>query len=615
MTEIFRNLKHRLPFMHWNPRKLNLSRFARMLLASCAPDASLVSGGKEDEMPRWFFRSLIVPVVLLWSQYGIFSGLAQSPAKDPSALTGSISGKITLRGKGLSGVIVLVSVARSEFYLPSSQGAPYKGVTDEDGKYIVSGMPAGSYNVVPFAPVYVDQEASRGALRSRLVNLGEGEHLEHIDMALRKGGVVTGKITDADGKPVISQHVSFTPVSGNDRQDPLPLDWEMSQTDDRGIYRVYGLVPGRYLVSVGEGPGSRGPRFFIGTPPPLTYYPGVREEPQATEIEVKEGGEVSDIDIELGRPAKTFTASGRVVIDETGQPLPNVAIVYGIRPPDGKGFQMQKASSNPTNQNGEFTLAGLEPGLYGTFVAGGQNTEFYSDVTAFSIASSDVGGLEIRVRRGLSLAGNVVIEGATDPAVLAKIPTLRITAIAVAAEENVSSYAQLQIAGDGSFKAAGLRPGKVRFYLSQFPTAQEFALVRVERDGADQTEGVEIQPKEQVTGIRVVIGYGTAVLHGQIEIAGGKLSPGSLLSIILFSTNTRSNRTARRAFADSSGKFTFQGLSAGDYEVIVDMLDSGASGSQNRRVHNEKITVVEGAETTVRMVVDLSGYGNRPEKE
>lgn len=579
-------------------------------------------------MPRWFSHSLIVPVVLLWGhlgqygQWGMFSGLAQSPAKDPSALTGSISGKITLRGKGLPGVIVLVSVARSEYFSPSVESAPYKGVTDEDGKYAVSGIPAGAYNVRSFAPAYVDQESSRGGLRSRLVNLGEGENLEHIDMALRKGGVVTGKITDADGKPVISQHVSFTLASDNDRQDStslnwdqISLDWEISQTDDRGIYRVYGLVPGRYLVSVGEGAGARGPRLSIDGRFPLTYYPGVPEAFQATPVEVREGSEVSEIDIAFGRAAKAFTASGRVIIDETGQPVPNVAITYGVPQPDGKGFQSAAMASNRTNQKGEFTLTGLKPGQYATLVASGQDTEFYSDWTPFSIASNDVEGLEIRARRGLSLTGNVVIEGATDPAVLAKIPTLRITASVQPPEDRIPSYALLQIATDGTFRATGLRPGKVRFLLRQLSFAQEFSLVRVERDGADQTDGVEIQPNEQVTGIRVVIGYGTAVLHGQIEITGGRLSSGSLLSIILFSTNTRGNRTSRRAFSDSSGKFTFRGLSAGNYEAFVSLLDSGASGSQSRRVHSEKITIVEGAETTVRMVVDLSGSGNRPEKE
>jgi hypothetical protein len=45
-------------------------------------------------------------------------------------------------------------------------------------------------------------------------------------------------------------------------------------------------------------------------------------------------------------------------------------------------------------------------------------SEYYSDEVVFDVTDQDVSGLEIRARRGASLSGVVVIEGARDPSVL-----------------------------------------------------------------------------------------------------------------------------------------------------------------------------------------------------
>ena len=72
---------------------------------------------------------------------------------------------------------------------------------------------------------------------------------------------------------------------------PNKINNPMYQTDDRGVYRIYGLPAGQYLVSAGEdrsGGGlsfGRGEKVFF----PRTFYPGTTEKSEAKPVELGEG--------------------------------------------------------------------------------------------------------------------------------------------------------------------------------------------------------------------------------------------------------------------------------------------------------------------------------------
>lgn len=81
---------------------------------------------------------------------------------------------------------------------------------------------------------------------------------------------------------------------GNKR--PFALSNQPTDSDDRGVYRLYGLPAGRYLVSLGSpnlpdfrpvDPGGTRAHFAP------VYYPGVTDEAQAKVVEVKLGAEVT----------------------------------------------------------------------------------------------------------------------------------------------------------------------------------------------------------------------------------------------------------------------------------------------------------------------------------
>ena len=127
-----------------------------------------------------------------------------------------------------------------------------------------------------------------------------GESAEGVDFALTEGGVITGRVTDADGRPVVEEAVSLnkTAEQGHMLQF-IPPNYESLITDDRGIYRVYGVPAGHYLVSVGAPFGAeQGKHARILR----NFSPGVTDRAKAVSVEVKEGAETTGVDIIVERP-------------------------------------------------------------------------------------------------------------------------------------------------------------------------------------------------------------------------------------------------------------------------------------------------------------------------
>jgi hypothetical protein len=143
-------------------------------------------------------------------------------------------------------------------------------------------MISGAYTYT-YAPV------SQSRQKSKYIHLGEEEEKANIDFALVRGGVITGRVTDPDGKPIINGFVSVTQADETGRGfNPGGL----IKTDDRGVCRIYGLPTGRYRVSAGAS-GKSAQKYAV------TYHPDVTDQKQATVIEVKEGSEAGDIAIRL----------------------------------------------------------------------------------------------------------------------------------------------------------------------------------------------------------------------------------------------------------------------------------------------------------------------------
>ena len=525
--------------------------------------------------------------------------LAQSSVKKEA--TASITGRVTVGDKAAPQVMVVL--------LPSEYSSPERrpvatAKTDADGHYRLMNIPAGRYIIRPLTPTLIVESETRFEEPGKSIIISEGEAIDNIDFTLTRGGIITGRVTDADGRPVIAEHVALTPVERSDRERPPLRNPFMYETDDRGVYRLYSVPTGRYVVSVGQarGMGTTRPGSGRGVYT-RTFHPNVTEQEKATIIEVTEGSEATSVDITLGRPIQTYEATGRIVDAESGQPVADAPYAYG--PIMGAGNRQNLIATNSGQRattRGEFRIGGLSPGRYAVYSRPEIGNEFYSDPVVFEVTDGDVAGLELKLQRGASISGVVVIEGTNDKAILAKLSQMRVyTYPEMRAEGLRTPYIYpVPVNPDGSFRLNGLGPGKVNLAASLPRGVRNLSLRRVERDGVEQREGIEIGPGEQVTSVRIIIGYGTGAIRGQVKIEG-QLPPGARLFL-----NAARVDGGGRHFAelDARHRFLIEGLAAGEYEITIPSVTRKPPVKQI-------VTVTEGVESDVTLVVNL----NAEEKE
>jgi hypothetical protein len=396
-------------------------------------------------------------------------------------------------------------------------------------------------------------------------------------------------------------------VSERDRPNQIYIpnaNFSSFTTDDRGIYRLYGISPGRYIVAVGTDPELGGGRITsanISTP--LTYHPDATEHTKATVIEVSAGSEATGIDIVTGRASKAYSASGRIIDADTGRPV--VAIQLGISSmKEGRAVFSTSSSGSTSGARGEFRIDGLAPGQYAAYAVPAPESEMASDSAAFTVGESDVTGLEIKIRRGSTIIGNVVIEGAEGHPEAPRLSDIR---VAVSSRSlNVAARSEmLRIAPDGSFRAAGLPRGVANFVVFTYPPNKNLTLVRVERGGVEQKSGIEIGQGEEIAGVTVVFAYGTGTIRGQVQIVGGELPPDAFMLLHLQRTGN-SQYHGRSPMPDSRGRFEIGGLLAGDYELSLNVLVKAGAGARTITAVNQKVTVTDGVETAVTITVDMS---------
>src|SRR6185437_12423333 len=169
-----------------------------------------------------------------------------------------------------------------------------QATTDKDGKFSIANIAPGSYMAVPSRVGFVMGPAGGP---TAAVRLKPGDKRGDLKLTLTPGGVIVGRILDANGDPVENAVVFAVAgaFSGNNRA------W----TDEQGRFRIGGLWPGKYIV------GARpvNPPFppetrTDGTTQEhssLTYYGGSLTETGAMKVDARAGAEASGIDIKLIR--------------------------------------------------------------------------------------------------------------------------------------------------------------------------------------------------------------------------------------------------------------------------------------------------------------------------
>lgn len=521
----------------------------------------------------------------------------QAQTTTQKTATGSISGKVTVKGKPAVGVTIMAT--ESDDYQTPRVQKPQRARTDQTGRYRITDLPAGSYTIVPLTPTLVPVQQSESIV------LSEGEDVEDVDVQLAPGGVITGRITDAEGEPLTGVQVNLTAVSEKlvrSAQTIVRLHTG-NETDDRGIYRAFGLPAGKYKVSVGD---SRGGRSWSRQYYKETFFPSVTDAAKATVIEVTEGSETTNVDIMMGRPVGTFKVIGRVIDGDSGKPIPNVS--YGVEhstvDENGGGSSTSSTYGERTSASGEFRVENVTPGKYTIFTVS-DSSEMTSGYVAFNVVDRDVTNLVITMGKGGSVSGVVVLDG--NQAARPKLNEMQICASVQTRNPGFSNVAQSAIAQDGSFRINGVRSGLASFWFcSGHDQREQFQIVRVERYGVAQAENFQVGEGEQLTGFRVLVKHVkfSGTIRGQVKAESGELPPISRLFLDLWPLDENLQPQPQSSISspklDARGHFLAEGLPAGTYRLTISVL----SFTSNRATQTtQQVIVADDAITEVTVII------------
>src|SRR6187401_2799048 len=296
-------------------------------------------------MRRVLFFSLFVAITA--------TGIAQTPPRDKVVQSPSI-GTATL-----SGIIVAANEARPPVRRATvtlTRNIPEDvrvTATDEDGRYTFAQLPAGSYTLSATQGPYLPMNfgAPLPGMPGSPVVLREGQVLAVTPIALTRGGVIAGRLSDRTGQPaadVSIEAVQVISLGGQLRQRTSARGTRVL-TNSHGEYRIFGLPPGDFVVTargnstavkdsasaaefawvtqqLGTAPPSA--RSFVNAP---TVFPGATSEASASVIRLAPGEERVGVDFAI-QSVPVANVSG-TVMGLDGRPPSEFGVSFIARDP------------------------------------------------------------------------------------------------------------------------------------------------------------------------------------------------------------------------------------------------------------------------------------------
>jgi hypothetical protein len=441
-----------------------------------------------------------------------------------------------------------------------------------------------------------------GGGRVLTVNFSDGPR--RGELALSGGAAVSGSVVDSAGEPF--QGITIRALhlrSESGRAVARDFGWARV-TDDRGRYRLFGLVAGSYLiVATLEAMEFRPKGPPIGFAP--LYFPGSPQIESAQVLQLTSGSDLSGTDL-------TFAASPVVrvtgkAVDFMGQPLVGRVMLNVSR-------RSASVTTDPrvvkTGTGGSFEFTEVAPGDYviqAIDELGFGGPEFGSEYV--TVTDRDPPPVTVTTSHGVTLEGRFIVEGMENPPMRAY--SLHATPLDPdRSPPGGRGPAGMGIRDDGQFYLTGLH-GAMR--MSAPGTLPGWYLKSMTIGGVDVTDrSYDFGFAEAtLTDAEIVLSATSAAIAGSIERQADGAAVAAV--VIAFSTNRDAwvddSRHIKRISSAANGSFEVTGLPPGEYFVAaVDVsagLDLHAPETLESLVPRAaRVTAREGAvsEVTLRLI-------------
>jgi Carboxypeptidase regulatory-like domain len=463
---------------------------------------------------------------------------------------GSVEGKVvnSVTGESIKKAVVTIHNRNNQYV--------YFTTTDQSGKFHID-------NVQP--EKYVASADAEGYANSRTVSdvklfTVSADPLSGVEVPIAPLSVITGKVVDEDGEPLDGVTIMALRNGYNAGAKTLQ-QVSAAQTDDRGIYRMFDVQPGRYYLSAqaqrqfrmiapqnAERTHTTIPEEAYG----IAIYPGVAEISQATAHELKPGADWTGADFKLHkRPA--YHIRGRA---------------NGLLAAGGRGnVQAEPCNPDPMpwagglqnivgRQDGSFDLAGAVSGTYCLIVRepGRGGVALTQPVT---VTNADVNDVTLNPPASFSVKGMVTIDG-TPPA---NMPTLGISL----RSSDGNQQQHVQVTAGAAFQIDYIFPGK---YTVVVPSVQQVYVKSILYGSQDVSSGV-IPDAQPGGSLAITLGTDPGEIDGTVQ--AGSVESGTPVLVLAIPDDAHAQRNDLMRITNSSaeGTFTLQGLAPGDYKVFA----------------------------------------------
>jgi protocatechuate 3,4-dioxygenase beta subunit len=522
-----------------------------------------------------------------------------APPRDvaTTAGTAAITGKVVAADTGRA--------LRRARVVVGGGGRPRAASTDEQGRFQITGLPAGTYTVSAAKSGFVDgafgQRRPSGPGTS--VELTDGQQAANIDIKLARGGVVTGHVMDEQGEPLARAVVTVLRqqyVRGQKQLAPAGTD----QSDDRGQYRVFGLPPGDYFVSATAGGIEQAVRQVVGDFGGVqqaaeasgyapTYYAGVTSASDATRVKLAASQEITGIDFQIQivpfATVKGVVVGGQATVllmsDDGGSGglspggLAALAGRGGGRGVGGVGPVLGGGGLRAvTRSDGTFSISNVTPGKYIIIARadGGPNAPPRTAMQPLVVAGEEV-NVALTPVPGVQIGGTITFEAAGAPPSngFSGFRVMPVPLGATAALPGGRGGRPGDIGQNGQFSISDVMPG---LYSIRASAPRGWTMKAVYMEGRDVTDSPIEVKSENLTGLNVIFSDRISSLNGSVRDARG--NPVSNVTVIVFPADERlwfpQSRQITTARTDQSGAYKLASIPAGDYLVVaVDDVEQG----------------------------------------
>jgi protocatechuate 3,4-dioxygenase beta subunit len=476
---------------------------------------------------------------------------------------------------------------------------PRTAITKDDGTFELGGLPAGRYTLAAQKDAYVTMiyGAARPGRPGRPVMLNPGDR-QSLTIALPRGAVITGTITDTDGQP--AQGVQVTASS---RGQITPLGDRRfvmggvgpSASDDRGVYRIYGLPAGEYVIAAQPQlravglpvrevlpMSAAGPRARAVTATPV-FFPGATDVARAARVTLTAGEERTGIDVQLQYVPLAIVSGSVQVTPGMTPPIIAMARLGEIGGPD-------PVTTSRADADGRFTFNAVRPGQYMLIARAGQASPVTTSgsplivppgpiqwsTAEVAVDGDDVMNVALSPQPTIAIAGRFAFEGARP------VPELGAIRLPMTlAAQTIGSYQvplpQIQLEPGGRFVLTGILPGVYRLGSLQSQPIQGIRsaiggwwLKSVVVNGRDILDA-PLDIRQGSDDAVATLTDQASEISGTVKDAHGAAAVDPL--VVVFSTDRAlwffNSRRVAAVRVDGDGRYTIRNLPPGEYRAVA----------------------------------------------